>query len=179
MRRHERTNKHINNSDQNNLHQKRITNCDNFLDTRTLRVPKNQERTDTSSSINSSNQQGLNIASDENSFTYDRNKFIENQEAQSFNPNGSDMNDDDSRDVNSTSATRNEQNDHNSIDTNSYTTLIIDIDENYETYSDNYDISSVFSDNINDNSIGSLEEDDIVNDHPLMNRINNIQFFMI
>ena len=76
--------------------------------------------------------------------TYDRNKFTENKEAQSFNSNGSDMNDDDSLDIKSTSATHDEQNGHNYIDTNSYTRPIIDIDDKFEIYSDNDDISSIF-----------------------------------
>ena len=83
------------------------------------------------------------------------------------------MNDDDSHDVNHTSATHDELNDHNSIDTYSYITLIIDIDENHERYSDNDDISSVFSDNSNNNNICSEEEDDIFNEYSLMNDSNN------
>ena len=66
------------------------------------------------------------------------------------------MNDDDSHVVNSLSATHDEQKDYNSIATNSYTRGIIDIDKNYEIYLDNDNISCVFSDNINNNNIGTL-----------------------
>ena len=88
----------------------------------------NPASTNTSSTNNSSYQLGSNIQPDENSFTCDTNKFTSIQEAQTFNSNGSDMIDDESSDTNYTSATNDEDNDHNSIATNYYTTPNINID---------------------------------------------------
>ena len=87
------------------------------------------------------------------------------------------MIEDESSDTNYTSATNDENDYHNSIATNNYTTPNIDIDVNNDIYSDNDNISSVCSDNSNNNNIGFVEENDIVNEHPLMNSSNSKKLY--